>query len=697
MPSFSLLGFVGLLWRQRRVFVAVLVCVVLVGVVGIFALRPVYTASTLVLVDPSSKDLLSPGGARGDLSDSSRVDSEVLIARSGNVLEGVVDRLALANLVEFERQPGLLEGLQLRLGLRDEVTPTDTERRDAALGILSNSVFVQRLGMTFVLTINAQSPNPQLAADLANAVAQGYIDEQVRRKVATITAGRDAVEARILEAQTATEAAEQALDAFTSAQVEAIAADTGDSSGAIREQLNGITGAIDSQSGLADRLGDAIGSENWSGLASDIGAQTYRDLERQRQAVQSELVRPGNTSGQVLDLRDQLEDIEGDLLAEARGELSAINQAIAAGQATAANLRDQLRANIVNADLPATVLTQIFRLQQEAQIARTQYQELLSRLNDLDTQAYLQVADSSIVGEAGVPAVPSFPNTRLFLLVVLLLALGLATTAAVLVETVVGGFTSPGQLEAVLRADALPSVPRQKGKRRSVADAVLEAPLSPFTEAIRRLRLGVERVSNTPDRPEGAAVVMVTSAVPGEGKTSLSLALARSFAVTGQKCLLIDCDLRKPSLHTQLGLETNQGLMELLSDPDRASINSVLRRDEASGVYVLLGSERSSVATDHLVKGNAFAKLIGAARNVFDVVILDTPPIVPAVDSLYLAGFADTLVFVTKWGATAQADARSAITALRNEKKPQTPILAIINQAKGRAGNKPYYGYESND
>src|SRR5690606_16241462 len=128
--------------------------------------------------------------------------------------------------------------------------------------------------------------------------------------------------------------------------------------------------------------------------------------------------------------------------------------------------------------------------------------------------------------------------------------------------------------------------------------------------------------------------------VPGEGKTTIALSLARAYAQAGKKTLIVDCDLRHPALHTHLGIAPEAGLFDYLAGRGEAgTLASTILRDNDTGLSVLVGSKRSDIPTDQLIAGNAFARLIGAAAENFEMVILDTPPVLPVVDGLYLSQY----------------------------------------------------------
>jgi capsular exopolysaccharide synthesis family protein len=196
----------------------------------------------------------------------------------------------------------------------------------------------------------------------------------------------------------------------------------------------------------------------------------------------------------------------------------------------------------------------------------------------------------------------------------------------------------------------------------------------------------------------GGIVVMLSSAAPGEGKTTIALSLARAYALAGMSTLIIDADLRKPSIHKQLGMTASEGLLEYLANPD-SELRSIMTIDDRSGAQVVLGSRRSDIATDQLVASKTFERLVVAARSNFDVVVLDTPPVGPVVDGLYLSRLVDAIVYVVKWSDTPQQEARGAVRAIMGAKPARVPLLAVLNQQANNANayRGKYAGYYADE
>lgn len=706
----SVLGLLG-----RRIWLIALVTFVALSTAGVtlLALKPVYTATAMLLVDPSKKNLLDPEAQlSGTSSDSLRVDSEVELVKSETTLLAVASELDLASDPEFGMQIGLRDMLLAFFRIAQPSLPSGDEALQSVIGNLRNAVTVQRRGLTFLIAVNAQSGRPKFAADIANAVAKNYIQRQLEAKVASTLASRDIIQARIAGASASVADSENAFDNFVDENIGRIGEATGRTDFAtLRNQIESLTVSRSQSAANVERAAQSLARRDWSKVADSLKDEAVANLERQRVALAGSLADAAEDSPGTVDLRASLRAVEANLEAAATNAVSALRQDLASSQQRTSELRAQLRTSILESDLPSEILTSIYELQQNATIARANYQTLLTRQNDLDIQAFLQVADSRIVSEATPPSSPSFPNPRLILLLAGLAGLGIGVVLAFLIENFVGGFTSEAQAESILKIPVVTSTPRQRGLKRggvemlSVADALIIAPLSLYSESIRRVRVGIEQavrrgfgLAAVDDEEPSGTVVVVTSAAPNEGKTTVALSLARAYALSGLSTLLIDCDLRKPGIHKQLGMQASQGLLEYLSDGSQTfELKSIMTVDLGSGAQIVLGSRRSDVATDQLVGGKTFRRLVSAAKKNFDVVVLDSPPVGPVVDGLYLAGAADAVLFVVKWSSTPQQEVRRAIAALAGAKLPTTPILAMLNQqdVNSRANQSKYAGYYS--
>lgn len=705
--EFDLRSIYGLLRRQFRLIIITMAVVVGIAATIAFTLTPVYTSSALILVDPSSKNLLDPEAQMTSSSaDSARIDSEVELVRSDSVLLDVIREKNLLSDEEFGVSIGLWPRVLAFFRLAEPALPSGEEALNQALAQLRSSVTVQRRGLTYLISVSVHSESRAKAAELANAVTEAYIADQLASKVNSTLASRDILQSRIDQAREAIASSENSYDSFIRENLDRIAADAGRTDlTSMQSQISQLEAARANTSALASTVQTALGSNDLDTVVASLQSEALTELERQRDELQQNVANAAAGSPAAVNLQQELAAIEDTIRDQATSEIQGLRATVQRDQEQADVLRQNLRTEVLNSSLSADVLTQLYELQQSAELARTQYQTLLRRANDLEAQADLQLADSRIVSPALPPRSPSFPNKTLILAIAAIAALGLGIGLAFLYENLFGGFVSEEQVEAVLRTPVAASVPRQRAKseRDSLANLMVTAPLSVFAEAVRRARVSLEQALRKVG-PGGAEptskVIMVTSTSPNEGKTTMSLSLARSYALSGQRTLLIDCDLRKPSIHRHLNMEPSTGLIDFLaSGPDaQDTIGSVVTTDSITPVTIIVGSRRSDLPTDQLLAGPSFGRLMAAARNSFDVIVLDTPPIGPVVDGLYIAPYVDAILFVTRWASTWQGDARKSVISLTAAKSPDAPLITVLNQQDESRGSYQrkygsYYSY----
>ncbi|KRA45706.1 Wzz/FepE/Etk N-terminal domain-containing protein [Devosia sp. Root635] len=696
----------GLLRRQFRLIVVTVVAVVALATLVAFTLTPTFTSSALILVDPSNKNLLAPEAQmNSSAADSARIDSEVELARSDNVLLRAIRDENLVTDPEFGVSIGLWPRVLTFLRLSTPAPPSGEQAVNQALSQLRSAVSVQRRGLTYLISVQVRSEQAEKAARITNAIAESYIADQLASKVDSVLASYNVLQARIGQAREAIVSSEGQFDSFVSDNMQRIIEDSGRTDLAqMQQQMSQLQAARDQSQRSAEAVTTYLANEDWSSIVSTLQSSALDELDRQRQDLADQLSQAGSDTPTAVNLRDELAAIENRLRETATSEVSDLRESVTQNQTQEDTLRQRLRQEVLGSSLSADVLTRLYELQQGAELARTQYQTLLARSQDLEAQADLQLADSRIVSPALPPERPSFPNKPLIVMLAALAGLGLGGGLAFLRENLIGGFTTEEQVESVLHQQVAASVPRERAKseRESLANMMVTAPLSLFAESIRRIRAVLDQDLYGPDEENtGSRVILVTSTAPNEGKTTAALALARSYSLAGYSTLLIDCDLRKPSIHRHLNLESSQGLLDFLTDEAMrdVGVQNIVSKDNLTEMTLIVGSRRSDLPTDQLLAGPAFGRLIAAARNSFAVIVLDSPPLAPVVDGRYIARFADAVVFVLRWATTAQTDARRALANLDEATRKQAKTVVVLNQVDiSRSGyERKYGGYYAQD
>lgn len=684
-------GMVGLLRRQLRLIVVITLVVVGIAGIAVYSLTPKYSASALLLVDTSKKNLLDPGSVASAVEiDSAQVDSEMEILKSPAVLLKVIEEKALVRDEEFGAKLGLADQIMAFLQMAQ---PTPQSSEAALANVLSGfkrATSVERLGRTNLINATVTSEDPARAAELANVWADAYIREQVSAKVNSSLMSRDVLEARLVDSRDAVTSSEGAFDQYINDSLAQIVSETGRADiGSMRDQLESLAASQQANAQRAELARASLEQRDWTALATTLQSEALRELDRQQRELSTRIAVA--TASQSVDLSAELARIEQRMEDTATNGLTTLQQSIVAAEAQQGEVRQQLRAAVLSSALSPEILARIYELQQGSEVARAQYQTLLSRIKDAEAQAAVQVADSRVVSPALPPSRPSFPNVGLTMALALLGGAGLGVGLAFLRENLVGGIVTEEQAAAVLRAPVAAALPRERATSGSggLADLMVTSALSSFPEGVRRIKAYIDQASHRRalraglprSTTGGARVIMMTSSTANEGKSTIALSLARAYALARQRVVIIDCDLRKPSLHRMLELHPSPLLIDHLIDGDaELDLASLVAVDAATGLHVVIGAQPSDVPTDQLIAGPAFTRLLERIKGAYDVIILDTPPVGPVVDGLYLAQAADFIVFVLRAGTTSQTEARMALQSLRDSKAPDTEVFAVLNQ-----------------
>lgn len=702
-PYFDLRSILDVVRRRLRLVLAVFIAVLALAVVMVFSLTPKYTASVLVMVDPSRKDLLEPGLTQSASSagDSARIDSEVEIVKSYETMARVVDEAGLLLDPDFMPNPGPFQTLLASFGLAQAEPAQGDAAMAAAVSRLMSAVSVRRRGLTYLIAISAEATRPATAAAIANGVADAYIESQLQSKVDSVLDSLRVLEPRIADAMGDLAETESAYDRFVDENLQAIVDSTGRSDiVALRDLIDATTEDASALNARLAAASAALAGRDYAAMATGLQSTSLAALVEEHARLEGQLAREAGSEPQSAALRTGIDAMAEELERIAAMEMDDLRRRVSTALEAARALRDDLRRTALAGALPPDFLTRLYQLQQNSSLARTNYERLVERVNDLSSQAAVQVADSRVVAPATPPAAPSSPNVRLALVLAGIVGLGAGIVAAMGSEALVGGFRSPEQLAAVSRREVAATIPAQKPPRRgngvaaNVADTVIASPMSQFSERLRLLRL---RVDEALVASGGGRLIVVTSAGPLEGKTTTAIALARTYGAAGQRVLLMDCDLRKPSVGRLLGLQSDQGLLDYVSGRvDIAELHSIMGRDPLSSVSVVVGAGQSAVPTDKMLTGARFSKLLDAARKTFDIVILDTPPVELVVDGIYATQHADAVLFVTKWGQTTQRDVLHALDATDRAKREPVPVVLALNQepeVAQRVGGRGYFSY----
>jgi polysaccharide biosynthesis transport protein len=702
--------------RRFALFLSVALIVFTVAIIVTFQQTPRYTASTELIIDPRQEQVIDLNQVLSGLTpDTAVVESEVQIIKSRSLAGHVVDELNLTRDPEFNPDLVVLDGFSLWMHNiqgwlsdlvgalvpgRDNKTPLSFDERklivkNKAVSNLLDRLKVRRSGLTYVITIQFESSDPNKSALIANTIADKYLVDQLEAKFEATKRANEWLEERLGTLRSEVQAAERAVEIYRSRNGLLNA----EGSSLTEQQIAELTGsAIILRAELAEKEArlNTVNRQIKSGRGEDVAAvlnsTVITDLRRQQSEVtrrQGELQsRYGSRHPEILKVQSELADINSQIqqqirriVSSLRGEVSVARQRVASLERDIQKLTNKLKTN-------NSALVRLRELERDAAANRTLYESFLDRFKQTSQQQSLLEADARIISRATSPSEPSFPNKVLMVLLGFMFAVGAGGGAVFVAETLDRGLHTAHDVEYVLGIPCLSSLPiiSKKNGKLSPADYVVEKPLSSFSEALRTLRASLLYAGEG----EGTSkIIALTSALPGEGKTSMALSLARVSAMMGAKTLVIDADIRRRMLTESAHIHPTAGLVDLIEG--KARIEDVVVADQQKGLDILPLVERKENLTLDLFGRPAMRTLLASLKSQYDFIIIDTAPTLPVAETRVLATLVDSVVLLVRWRKTPREIARAAMESLQRVNAPLAGVA--LTQVDLAVQHSYGYGY----
>lgn len=664
----------------RRLPLLLTVFVLVAGVVfAIGLLQPrMYLATASIMINPAREQIVDPEQSiRSQTPNSAAVDSEMEVLRASWLARRVVEMLKLETDADWNgaSQPGLLGQILSGFGLAEqgEQRAGGGDETENAVRTLANAVTVKRRGLSNVVDVSVEAHNPDEAAQAANGWVDAYLESTRATQLRSGERASGWLEQRLSELRQDLQAKEAAADAYRS--------ETGllsaEGHPLTESRLSGVQEAVTAaRADLAEkearyRQAQALIRSGGQGETMDealnsdvIGALRGQEAELSRRQADYETTL-GPRHPFVIQGQAELTDLRARIVAETSRIAEQLRNDVEISRTRLATLQGDLNSvsgQLVN-DNEAQV--RLGQLEREAAAARTVYESFLQRYHEVSGQGELPDSNASVVSRAFPPQTPSSPRLVLVAAAALLAGLVAALIACFAAQAFNDAIVSADDVEPRIGVPALASIPMIDARAlrllaptdRHPPGYLVEKPHSPLAEAFRVLRAGVLRTRR--DRP--STVVAVTSALPGEGKTSCSLSLARIAAMSGQSVLVVDGDLRRRSINDFLDIAPRSGLFQVLLG--EKTWQDVIGVDEASGAHVLPLAASGSIARD-IFETPAMRALISELRSAYELIILDAAPVLVCADARTLSEHADTTIVVARWAKTSIRATASAVMQL---------------------------------
>tara|TARA_R110002124_G_scaffold3271_4_gene22316 strand:- start:359 stop:2050 length:1692 start_codon:yes stop_codon:yes gene_type:complete len=553
------------------------------------------------------------------------------------------------------------------------------------------------------MSLSFTSESPTKAAKISNALADAYVVDQLEAKFDATKKANEWLSTRLATLRTQVQDSERAAEIY---RTENGLQDTGGTT-LNEQQLSELNAQlILARTNLAEkqakytRAKQILGSGgSIESVADVLQSQTISALRSQeaelarQQADLSSKYGPRHPS--ILNIDAQRKDIQRQIGREVQRIVGSIQNEASIAQSRVDSLQGSLNELKGTANMNNQAFVQMRELQREAEANKTVYESFLNRFKETSQQGGLQTPDARVISVATLPSAPSKPNKELAAIVALIFSGLVGVGTALILERLDNTMRTAKEVEEKLGLPhlvSIPIVPNELGANKARLlphEYLIVKPLSAFSESLRSLRsaLALSNVDNPPK------VLLFTSSLPGEGKTTTSICFARAAAEAGLRVILVDCDLRHPSVQKTFQISpAKQGLVELLAG--RASLSDVLVSDLKTSLHHIPVAIGAANPPD-VLGSKQMRTLLADLRNTYDLIVLDSAPVLPVADSRVLSGFADKTVFVVRWSTTPKDAAAGAVRDLISYGAEIAGIVMsavdIEKQAKYGYGDGGYY------
>jgi capsular exopolysaccharide synthesis family protein len=665
----------GTLRRRRTLFLCVALGIFALGMLLTLRSTPLFSATATVVMDTRRAQVVRASDqvvTGGDLG-TAAIDTEAEVLTSNEMADRVAEALKLNDDPMFAprrevEQPNWLQRLLGREAAPIPRRAYDAQaQRDFVNARLQRGLKVERSGSTYVLEITYTSPDPEFSARVANAYATEYAQSALLRKRAETEKAVAFLSQRISQLRAQANADTQAVQRYRIANNLLSTSASQLTEQEVSTYNQQVAGASASAAQDRARLATARQQLRNGSKGDDVGealnSGVVSSLKTQRASLAAELAnlttRYGDRHPDVVRTRQQLADLDSSIQTEINRVISNLAARQNVSDAQLASVRSSLGGARGTLQASNKALVGFQDLERKAAASQQQYEAYLARYSQVTAQEGTEAPDARVITRADPPSGASSPNIPLSFFLSLVLGLGAGLGAAFIAELSYRGLTTGEDVESRLGVPYLGSVPLLKSVMKwkgDPLDVLIKRPHSVFAESFRNLQTSVNYSTDAV-----VQVLVVTSALPREGKSTIAAGLARTAAMDGQRVVLVDCDLRRRSVNRLVPQPPKAGLIDVVRGD--AKIEDALVQDEASGAWLLpLNSQR--VAPGDYFAGEPFKNLLDELRGQFTLIVLDTAPVLPIADTRVLATMGDAVIFVARWRKTADDAIRSALKLL---------------------------------
>ncbi|WML90389.1 polysaccharide biosynthesis tyrosine autokinase [Thiothrix lacustris] len=703
--------------RRKGTILLIFMVVSLLSLLVTLSMTPIYRAAVTLEINTEEQRVLDydvEAGSQRPVDNKDFYQTQYEILKSRNLADRVINKAGLESRLKGEelKAPFYTDTLHSIKNwfkpASNDAAPDETNTEDSEVTMASkrgtvplsqlflNNVTVSPVKNSKIVTVQYDDADPEMAALIANSLAENFIQMNLERRSNSTEYARKFLEEQLAQTKSKLEESEGNLVQY--AKDKSIYNTSSDKASLVAQKLQGLSEALtEAEKNRIAAESDFKQAQSSKSLGRVQGSAVIQQLKTTKAKLQGDyqeklqIYKPDYPLMQQL--REQIGELDQEIRRESSLENTTASSALQSDYLAAKQKETQLSAEVekYKAELLNSQDKSIGynTLQREVETNRQLYEGLLQRVKQVNVAGLANTNNISIVDSALVPYAVQKPNVRLNLALGAVLGLFLGMVIAFMLEFLDDRIKSSEDLEKALSMPVLgvAPTPGKEIKQHNYALLTVEKPTSAVAEAFRSLRTNLMFAT----RDGAPKVLNVTSTDASEGKTSTTINLATAFAQAGKRVLLIDADLRKPTLHKHFKLDNSKGLSHYLIGQE--NLEGITQASFIPEVYVVTSGPITPNPVE-LLSSERLAELVAFANSpecTFDIIMLDSPPVLGLADALVIGNRTHTTLLVAAWNQSRKRPIQAAFQRLRQARN--NVIGVVMTKAKGNTGGA-YYNYD---
>lgn len=680
--------------RRYQVVVGAVLSSLCIAVIFLAVATPLYKAESVIQANVQKTTVVDIQAVlSGNTADETQIQSQLDIINSRNLAGIVVDTNNLVNDPEFSpdvNHGGIIKWLKSLINNGESLQDSEEAQRirSETINEVLRRLNVSRNPKSYTIIISFTSRSPEKAARLANSFVEQYLQGQLAVKFDATKRANSWLTAKLSELQVKVRESESLVQAFREKHG---LIETGGQTITDQQLAELNTQLILARTERAQaeaRMAGSGGDESSTDVLDSKLIQDLRGQEVQVLRKKSDLSSQyGPKHPKMINVTSELRDLRDKISLEIQKVKSSLSKEVTIAKAREESLQNSLNELQDKSGLSMKARIELDELERQKNANKSLYESFLERSKETSEGQGLERPDALVISTAEVPLDISYPRKIIVMLLALMAGIFIGLICVFVMEYLDNAVNNSKQAEDLTGINTIGVIP-ELTKAPNIVDYLTKRPSSVFAESLRSVLTAVH-FSNPDNSPK---VIMVTSSVPKEGKSSFALSFATLVAKSGKKVLLIDADLKRPTVAKALKKEFKFGLSDLLAGD--ATESQTICHDKNSGLDYI-PAHPNTVNSHNLLASNRMKELLEKMKKTYDIVVIDTPPVMVLSDCIVLAKVVDTTMFVLRWQKTSREIVRAAIEQLKSYNVNIAGVVLtrvdIEKQSQYGGGDKGHY------